>query len=283
MIERIVAVSDRLYGLILKIYPREFRDEYGEEMAQTLRDQVRDSWTRHGAVGVAALWLRVVLDAIRSALAEHANKGWGASLSWRGLGYGLAVPVGYPLAFISFIAWSGELVGFETAENWLRHRRYLYPIFAGPGFVLVGIGLRGLYRRLEVSKPATIRCIGLGVGLGLAGIAGIIAGLSGSNDYFAGFTVPAAFVLLTLGLASLGRTALRKKTFGLFSFVPLTAAASAGVWFLSLPRQLSGGYHTVFQTSATLAHISMWFMLGVLLWANPPVLSHPVTAAKEEP
>lgn len=268
--DRIVAVSDRLYRIVLKVYPRGFRDEYEEEMALTMRDQARESWARHGRVGVIALWLRVLLDTAWSAFVEHAKRGWGVSLSWQGLGYGLAVAVGYPLAFVSFIAWSGELVGFETAENWLLPRRYLYPVFAGPGIVLVGIGLRGLYLRLDVPKPATIRCVALGVALGLAGITGVVAGMSGSSDYFAGFTIPATFVLFTVGLTSMGRVALRKRTFGFLSFVPLAAAASAGVWFFSLPRQLSGGFHTVFQTSATIAHITMWFIVGLLLWANPP-------------
>lgn len=92
----------------------------------------------------------------------------------------------------------------------------------------------------------------------------------GPSDYFAGLTIPAAFVLFTIGLASMGVMAFSKRAFGLLSFVPLASAASAGVWFFSLPRQLSGGFHSVFQTSATIAHITMWFILGLLLWANPP-------------
>jgi len=270
----IVATSDQIYRLILNVYPKPFRDEYGEEMAQTMRDQVHEAWTQHGAVGLSGLWLRVLLDSARSAFAEHLKQGWSLNLSWLGLGYGFATAIGYSLAFVSFIAWSGELVGFETAENWLRHRRYLYPTFAGPGFVLVGVGLRGLYRQLETSNRPTIQSIQLGVGLGLAGIAGITADLFGSSDYVAGFAIPAAFVLLTLGLASMGRIALQKRTFGPFSFVPLAVVASAGVWFLSLPRQLSGGFHTTFQTTTTIVHITMWFILGILMLANPPVNGH---------
>lgn len=34
--EDIVAASDRIYRLIVHVYPRAFRDEYGEEMAQTI-------------------------------------------------------------------------------------------------------------------------------------------------------------------------------------------------------------------------------------------------------
>jgi hypothetical protein len=278
----IVATSDRIYRLVLNVYPRAFRDEYGEEMAQAMRDQVRDAWVEGRVLGVTALWLKVLLDTARSAITGHLMQGRTVSFSRRGLGYGLATAIGYPLVFVSFVAWSGELVGFETAENWLAHRRYLYPVFAGPGFVLAGIGLRALYQRLEVSEPLAIRGVRLGVALGLAGIAGIIAGLGGREDYFAGFTIPAALVLFTFGLANMGRIAIRKKTFGVLSFVPLAAAASAGIWFLSLPRQLSGGFHNVFQTSSTLAHVALWFIVGALLWADPPGNKDAVRAAQED-
>jgi hypothetical protein len=236
MMNRVAAVSDRLYRLVLNVYPREFRDEYGEEMVQTMRAQVREAWTDRGALGVTGLWLRVLLDSAHSALAEHLKQGWHVNLNRVGFGYGFATAIGYLLAFVSLLAWNGELVGFEAAENWLLPRRYLYPVLTGPGFVLTGIGLRGLYQRLQVSIPSTIQGIRLGVGLGMAGVAGVIASLFGSSDYFAGFTIPAAFVVLTLCLATMGRVARRKRTFGAFSFVPLTAAASAGVWFLFLPR-----------------------------------------------
>jgi hypothetical protein len=216
----IVATSDRIYRLVLNVYPRAFRDEYGEEMAQAMRDQVRDAWVEGRVLGVTALWLKVLLDTARSAITGHLMQGRTVSFSRRGLGYGLATAIGYPLVFVSFVAWSGELVGFETAENWLAHRRYLYPVFAGPGFVLAGIGLRALYQRLEVSEPLAIRGVRLGVALGLAGIAGIIAGLGGREDYFAGFTIPAALVLFTFGLANMGRIA--------WHMVPVSSPSALG-------------------------------------------------------
>lgn len=44
--DKIVALSDRIYRMVLNVYPRTFLDEYGEEMAQTMRDQVRDACHR---------------------------------------------------------------------------------------------------------------------------------------------------------------------------------------------------------------------------------------------
>jgi len=43
------------YGMLLRLYPRDFREEYGEDMVQLIRNQLRDeSSTR--------VWARTVLD-----------------------------------------------------------------------------------------------------------------------------------------------------------------------------------------------------------------------------
>lgn len=274
----IVATSDRIYRLILNVYPRAFRDEYGEEIAQAMRDQVRDAWAERRVVGVTALWLKVLLDTARSAFTEHLKEGRGMSFSRRGLGYGLATAIGFPLALVSYLDLAGELVGFEQAKNGL------HPSFAGPGFVLAGMGLYELHQRLGStstdSKALTIRAVWFGVALGLAGIAGMYAPTE--SDFFAGFTVPAAFVSITFGLANMGRIALREKTFGVFSFVPLAVAASAGVWFLSLFPGVFGGYRDVAQPSTLVVHVTLWFILGAVLWADPPGNTHPVRTAEEE-
>lgn len=275
MIDDIVATSERVYRLVLNVYPRGFRDEFGEEMTQTLRDQVSDAWATRRIVGVIAVWLRVLLDTARSALTEHLKNERGTRFSPRRLGYGLAVAIGFPLALVSYLDLAGELVGFETAKSWL------HPSFAGPGFVLAGVGLHGLCQRLETnptdSRTLTTRAIWLGVALGLAGIVGIYAPTE--FDFFAGFTVPAAFVSLTLGFTNMARIALRERTFGSFSFVPLAVAASAGLWFLSLPRQLTGGLHDAAQMYALLVHVALWFILGAVLWADPSASPSSVQSA----
>ena len=263
MTDDIVATSDRIYRLILNVYPRAFRDEYGEEMAQAMRDQVRDAWAERRVVGVAALWLKVLLDTTRSAFTEHLKQGRTVSFSRRGLGYGLATAFGFPLALVTFasehfrsaVAWAGDTVGFQT--YWLQ------PAIAGPGFVLAGMGLYGLYKRLEIDTTILIATLWVGATLGLYGTADIYY----SGEFFGWYAAPAAFVLLTLGLATMGRVALRKKTFGLFSFVPLAVAASAGLWVLVLLVG-AGEYREVMRTSALLVDVALWFILGVLLWTD---------------
>ena len=55
---------------MLRAYPREFRVEYGPEMTQVFCDCYRDSNSR-GLMTTLELWLRVVLDVIRTAPLEH--------------------------------------------------------------------------------------------------------------------------------------------------------------------------------------------------------------------
>jgi hypothetical protein len=258
MMDDIVATSDRIYRLILNVYPPAFRDEYGEEMAQTMRDQLREALVDRRVFGVTALWLKVLLDTARSAFTEHLKQERRVSFNRRGLGFGLSTAIGFPLALVTFAYW-------------------LHPAIAAPGFVLAGIGLYGLYERLEIDTTAMIATVWVGVTLGLYGTADIYL----SGKFFGTHAVPTAFVLLTFGLATMGRVALRNKTFGPFSFIPLAVTASGGLWFFVLLVG-AGEYRDVMRTSGLLAHVALWFILGALLWADPPGDKDAVRAAKEE-
>ena len=61
---------ERLYRLLLRCYPGEFRDEYEREMLQAFRDRLRED-RRHGAGAVLRLLWQVGIDAVFRAPAEH--------------------------------------------------------------------------------------------------------------------------------------------------------------------------------------------------------------------
>ncbi len=70
--------SERLYLLLLSLYPRQHRRAYGEQMAVHFRDQLREAYCE-GASGVARLWLRTLFDAALTIPAEHwvqIQEGW---------------------------------------------------------------------------------------------------------------------------------------------------------------------------------------------------------------
>lgn len=66
-----LTTSDRLYKLLLVVYPAGFRRKYGQEMAQVFRDCHRQQMREGGKQGVVRLWVRVVLDLIRTAPEEY--------------------------------------------------------------------------------------------------------------------------------------------------------------------------------------------------------------------
>lgn len=59
----------RMYRMLMMLYPRKHRREYGEAMLQLFRDQCRDA-QRESASGFG-IWRRVLLDLIFTVIHEH--------------------------------------------------------------------------------------------------------------------------------------------------------------------------------------------------------------------
>jgi len=57
----------RAYDLLLHLYPRSFRDEYGDEMRAVFTRSLREA----GAAGRAALWLATIVDVIGNGALVH--------------------------------------------------------------------------------------------------------------------------------------------------------------------------------------------------------------------
>jgi hypothetical protein len=57
-----------IYSILLLAYPREFRREYGSQMVLLLLDCQRDAGTAPARTG---LWLRALIDLVRTAPREH--------------------------------------------------------------------------------------------------------------------------------------------------------------------------------------------------------------------
>ena len=58
--------AERLYAVLLRLYPAVFRREYGEAMAEAFRDGYRDHRRRR-----ARFWLSIIVDVGLSACREH--------------------------------------------------------------------------------------------------------------------------------------------------------------------------------------------------------------------
>ncbi|HVR42235.1 MAG TPA: ADOP family duplicated permease [Thermoanaerobaculia bacterium] len=76
---RLLAVSERLFRLLLRSYPADFRDEMGEALVETCVDRARAALQRRGTIGLALVCLRALLDFPRNGLAERLRP----AIAWR--------------------------------------------------------------------------------------------------------------------------------------------------------------------------------------------------------
>ncbi len=85
--------AERVYSILLHLYPASFRREYGEPMRQAFRDQLRDVM---GRPQMRHFWLRTIDDLLRSAATLRLEESMRKSLSITplvALAFGLAAAV----------------------------------------------------------------------------------------------------------------------------------------------------------------------------------------------
>jgi hypothetical protein len=71
--ERAVGTSEWVYRSLLLAYPRELRDEYGEEMARCFRQLCREELEDGGGLSLAALWAHTLPELFYTALKERST------------------------------------------------------------------------------------------------------------------------------------------------------------------------------------------------------------------
>src|SRR5262245_60590358 len=63
-------MRDRLFRLVLRLYPEDFRDRFGDDMAAAYR-QARSDAAMRGRRGALRFWMGVTADALFRAPGEH--------------------------------------------------------------------------------------------------------------------------------------------------------------------------------------------------------------------
>jgi predicted permease len=66
-------MNDRWFRALLRLFPAEFRGDFGRQMADDFRELRDEAAARRGARGIRRLWLRTVADVFRRAPMEHAD------------------------------------------------------------------------------------------------------------------------------------------------------------------------------------------------------------------
>jgi putative ABC transport system permease protein len=98
---------DRVYRWLLRLFPSEFRGDFGDDMRADFDDQRRDVHGRRRAT--AALWLRTLIDLVRRAPREHVD------VLWRDMRHGVRVLRRHPASTITAILSLAVGIGMNSA------------------------------------------------------------------------------------------------------------------------------------------------------------------------
>ena len=65
--------GDRWFGWLLRLFPREFRGDFGEQMVDDFRDQREEARRHGGRLASPGLWMRTMAGVLRQAPREHGD------------------------------------------------------------------------------------------------------------------------------------------------------------------------------------------------------------------
>jgi putative ABC transport system permease protein len=118
--------ADRLFRLLLRLFPSEFRGEFGDEMSAVFRDARADAAST-GRLGIVRLWARTLAGSLRTAPREH------IAVLMRDASYGLRLMRKYPLSTAAAMLTIALGVGANTAMFSVVNAVLLQLPFEEPG------------------------------------------------------------------------------------------------------------------------------------------------------
>jgi uncharacterized membrane protein len=271
-VEHPIAVSVRVYQVLLSAYPTKFRQEYGSHMVQVFRDCCLRAVRQGGGNGMARLWLVTILDLLRSLIEEHTRKETDMTRSKFIRLSGWSLMLGAVTLFLFLV---GIYLEYEVYDPFRRFQAFneyslLVSVWATP--VLFAAGMMGLRTRYGNEVGGFGRNILL-----LGAIAGPAINIIG---VYATPRVDWGWILLFSGNAVLlacltifGILAVRMKPLPRWNGLPLFA----GIWYPALfsitfivqAFGWDGSPEPIFVAGVMLQSIALG-MLGYILQADVP-------------
>lgn len=252
-------LSECVYRALLRLYPADYRREYGELMLQIFRDVLRDRYRRCGIAGVALWWWAALLDLTLTVIEQWRKVKFTMSRSTL---IQLMIQLTGILLVIGGIC--GAIAAFSQLQPGSHYSYYgvyqLAMYLLLPAYTLIGVGNWGL--ALQYGKRAgtigwwALMVSGVGALVMMAGF-----WLTTMQDRF--WTVAMMGIYLhTGGMVVFGLLNLRARILPVFRGLPLITgvillAMIYGVFYTDRPGAQWGSFTAIMGMSV------IWMVIGV--------------------
>jgi len=244
---KLTTLSNRVYCLLLHLYPTSFRREYGYHMAQVFRDDVRGTLRESGSWAVMGLWILAFVDLLKTAVAEHIWEIFHMNIEkltrWSG-------PAGALGGVLSAIGVASIVYGTTFT--------IISALLTAP---LLGLGLFGLYKCFPTTVVNRLTFSAALIGLLMSQISGVTIILLDNPDSLI-WTMIIFGCLLIVGLAGMGMIAMASQSLGRWSFTPLLVLVATLSQFSLYGNQTFSSLWIIVLTF----YAGSWILLGVGLW-----------------
>lgn len=224
-----ITLSAHIYGVLLMLYPANFRQQYGALMQQIFRDMARDCYRRQGAAGLAIWWCRTLLDLTLTVIEQHRKVRLGMSKSTFMQLTGILLIVGGALSGAAAFS------QLQPGDHYTYYGIYQFLIWlAAPGWLLLGLGCVGLALRYSAALGRAGQWTLYVTSIGFVAMAVGLVAMS-IDDRLWNFWMGAG-LLHVAGLTLFGLLHARKSVLPVFRWLPLQIAGGWLVMLLGILR-----------------------------------------------
>jgi hypothetical protein len=150
MNKRVIKRSERIYDLFLRLYPKSYRQEFGDEMKYVFAQSIEDAYNENKEQEIINFWVRIFIDTYKSIFTQHLlnlkesklmktkntdilmqNKVFGYILS--GIGLLLLIPLlaNWPWTLSDFVIMGAIMLTFASLFVFLARRTQKYRLVVG--------------------------------------------------------------------------------------------------------------------------------------------------------
>ena len=163
-----VNFSVAFYRILLALYPKDFRNEYGPHMVQVFQDMSIRAYRKYGSDGVFRLWAITLFDLLKSVIEEHLQKETNMNKSTfiRMSGWALVLAgIAFIMVFsIWYLEENNPLLHIDKTTYFTVS--YVSGLYVGPFLLAVGLlGIRSRYSEVIGSMGKAVLLFGAVIGL----------------------------------------------------------------------------------------------------------------------